>query len=151
MKKTWKMKQGFKENLVLITFLICCFHIKSSESQPAFTAGSAYTSGYLGESLELTCNGLNMNTDDVVWSYTVPPSSTPTPIYIDNVLTLSADKYSVYSFEHIRDNITTRLTIKNLQPADGTYIYKCECNRYKKTCAAVQTSAQINVTAMGKI
>lgn len=141
------MKQGFKKNLAFITILILFFQIKSSESQPAFTAASAYLSAYQGQSISLICNGVNMNTDDVVWQYLIPPSTTPVQIYIDNALTISTGKYTVSSVQYAFGNISTTLTITSLDPADGSYIYQCECNTYK-TCTSVQTNADINVTAL---
>ena len=117
-------------------------------SPASLTATASTYTGYQGGSLTITCNGLNIVDNDVIWQfYPIGSPSNALIIWQNGVLQsgYTNGRYIVNTISYAFGNLSTSLTISGLQPIDANYVYSCSCNIYQ-TCKNGNTasaSAQI--------
>ena len=137
-------------NLPLGLFLICSLLIRRCDSAASLIPGQTTYSQYIGDSVTFTCNGLQMNENDVIWQY-VDAAGNSVLIFNELSLTITDGKYAVSTTQYAFSNISTSLTINNVGVVDAQYTYECVCNVYR-TCAAGNTaSASMALVALGKL
>ena len=117
-------------------------------SPASLTATASTYTGYQGDSLTITCNGLNIVDNDIIWQfYPIGSPANALIIWQNGVLQsgYTNGRYTVNTITYVFGNLSTSLTISGLQPIDANYVYSCSCNIYQ-TCKNGNTasaSAQI--------
>ncbi len=123
--------------------------IRPCNAATSISSPSSSYSVYIGQSVTLTCNGVNMNENDFVWQY-IDTTNTRIRIYFENVLDITTGKYIVNTVQYAFGNASSTMTITNVNSVDGTYTYACVCNTFK-TCAGTNTaSTSITLVTLSK-
>lgn len=106
--------------------------------------------GYIGQSLKMTCIGINISPPDIVWIvYTVANPFDQRVIYSDsNYIGNSSRKYSIESEIISESLIGTSLTIYDVQESDELYGYQCVCNIYKRCSNTNHAKANATIVAL---
>ena len=130
-------------------FLFCALFIQKCDSAVSLTTSSTTYSQNIGDSVTLTCRGLEMNLIDVIWQYTDSGGSSTT-IYSDLTLAIASGKYGVSNTQHAFADISSALTINNVNSDDASYTYECVCNTLRICSGGNTASASMVLIALGK-
>jgi len=123
--------------------------IRPCNAATSLSSPSSSYSAYIGQSVTLTCNGINMNENDFVWEY-IDTTNARIRIYFENVLDITTGKYIVDTVQYAFGNVSSTMVITNVNSVDGTYKYTCVCNTFK-TCSGTNTaSATMTLISLGK-
>jgi hypothetical protein len=111
--------------------------------QTTVTLDAASYTGYIGNSLTMTCT-TNLGVNDFTWRYyPTGDSSQATSIYVSSsYINNSNNRYTVGITQSGQQIITT-LTIKSLTAVDSSLTYECSCN----ILTVCNPSTQVKATA----
>lgn len=147
------MKSKLFFNFQFFNSFICnqlLISIEASDCQVTLSIDSSSYTGYIGNSLTITCNGTNLLTNDIVWQYYSLGNSTFVKvIYIyGQIVNGFRRKYSVSSVQSSPNEIMSSLTLSDLDMNDSYYVYVCACNIYTACASGVKAKVEANITSL---